>query len=257
MILCKELLGSEQIAYARRMKTFLLLLLVVCQSTFAVRIGILDNPCQEAIPRDQLLRYDFGGYCKYEAQNAALAPATAQRVIYFGDSITEFWKGGIPGITNDTLNRGFSGQTTSQMLVRFRSDVINLRPRVLHLMAGTNDIAGNTGPTSLKRLKEAIMTMVEQAQAHKIQVVLGSILPAKRFGWSPTIVPAPIIAHMNGWLKNYAQQRGIIYADYYSAMIDAQGGLSPHLGADEVHPNQAGYAVMRPIAQDAIHRAAP
>jgi lysophospholipase L1-like esterase len=177
-------------------------------------------------------------------------------VIYFGDSITELWRDGIVGIDpKDTLNRGYSGQTTSQMLVRFRTDVINLKPRIVHFMAGTNDLAGNTGPITFEKIKNNIRSITEFAQMHGIQVVIGSILPAKVFSWRPGMKPAQDIQTMNKWLKTYADNSGFIYVDYYSAMADAEGGLPVELSQDGVHPSPAGYAIMKNIAAAAMRQA--
>lgn len=221
------------------------------------QVGIVAEPCANPIPGDQVLRVDFGGLCKYEMLNRKLPQASASRVVYFGDSITELWRNNIPGLrADDTINRGYSGQTTSQMVIRFRSDVVDLRPHVVHIMAGTNDIAGNTGPTSIDHIKQNIRAMVELAQAHGIKVVLGSILPSKQFSWRTNINPLPGIAAMNGWLKGYAANKGAVFVDYHSAMKAADGGLRPNLSADGTHPNAAGYAIMIPLARAAIERAA-
>jgi lysophospholipase L1-like esterase len=202
------------------------------------------------------LTQDFGGLCRYQADNTSLPKASSHRVVYFGDSITELWAARDPGLfTNDTLDRGISGQTTSQMLLRFRADVIDLKPKAVHILAGTNDVAGNTGPTTLQAIKNNIMAMVEMAQTHHIGVVLGSILPAGKFGWRPSIAPVEPIRALNEWLKVYAAERKVFYADYYDAMKDDQSALKGNLADDGVHPNAEGYALMRPIAQKAIAQA--
>ena len=213
------------------------------------------KPCEQ-IQGQNNLSQDFGGLCKYEQSNAALPATTANRVVYLGDSITEFWRNGIVGLdSKDTINRGYSGQTTSQMLVRFRADVIDLKPRIVHIMAGTNDLAGNTGPVSIDRIKNNIRTMCELAQMHGIRVVIGSILPAKAFNWRPGMKPAEDIKTLNKWLKTYAENSGFVFVDYHSAMTDFEGGL-PRLYADDgVHPNQAGYALMWNLAHMGIYEA--
>ncbi len=218
--------------------------------------GIHEAPCKYPIPEEIVVKQDFGRFCKYEALNAALPPATANRVVYFGDSITEGWLKGIVGINSaDVLNRGVGGQTTAQMLVRFRADVLNLNPKIVHLMAGTNDIAGNTGPTSINRIKEAIMSMVEQARGRDIRVILASIPPAKSFGWNPRVNPVPHIRTMNKWIAEYAAKEGLTHVDYYSALADWDGAFNRSLTFDGVHPNAEGYAVMGNLAADAVRRA--
>lgn len=207
--------------------------------------------------QQQLTLADFPGLCRYRAANATLAPATKQRVVFFGDSITEFWSAKSPGFfAGDRVNRGISGQTTTQMLGRFRADVVALRPRVVHIMAGTNDIAGNTGPTTLAAIIANIESMVDLAQAHGIRVVIGSVLPAKRFDWRPGIEPVASIAQLNDALRALAARRRLTYADYYRALDDGQHGLSNANAADGVHPTPAGYAIMQPIADRALAAAA-
>jgi lysophospholipase L1-like esterase len=231
--------------------------LLFTQVAFAqMENGIHEFPCQKPIPEDQVVRLDFGRFCKYETLNAALPAATRNRVVYFGDSITEGWLKRVPGISpDDTLNRGVGGQTTAQMVVRFRADVLNLKPKIVHLMAGTNDVAGNTGPTSLNRIKEAFMSMTEQAQARGIRVILASVPPAKVFPWNPKVNPVPLIRAINRWLKEFAAKEGFIYVDYYSALSELDGAFTPALTFDGVHPNAAGYAVMERLAAEAIQRA--
>lgn len=196
---------------------------------------------------------DFGGLCRYRDANAALPPAGARRVVFFGDSITEFWKTQDPGFFGpDLVDRGVSGQTTSQMLLRFRADVVDLHPRAVHIMAGTNDIAGNTGPTSLGRIEANIEGMVELAKGHGIRVVLGSVPPAAGFDWRPSVAPVDSIRALNAWLRAYARREGLTYVDYYAALDDGRGGMKPALSRDGVHPNAAGYAVMAPLARKAL-----
>lgn len=229
---------------------FLFLSLSIFAQTAAVQ-----NPC-DLIQGNNNISQDFGGFCKYEKANAALKPATQNRVVYLGDSITEGWKNGIPGIDpTDTINRGYSGQTTSQMLVRFRADVINLKPKILHFMASTNDLAGNTGPTSLEKIKNNIRTMTELAQMHGIRVVIGSVLPAKVFSWRPGMKPAEDIRALNVWLKAYTEKSGHTYVDYYKVLVDSEGGLPSEYAQDGVHPTPASYEVMRTLAEAAIREA--
>jgi lysophospholipase L1-like esterase len=221
--------------------------------------GVVSDPCAVAVPQGHQLNLDFGQICKYEARNAQLPPPTDYRVIYFGDSLTELWGAGVPGLqtpglqTNDTINRGISGQTTAQMLVRFKADVLNLKPRVVHLLMGTNDIAGNTGATTLKRIEDAISSMAEQARTSGAKVVIGSILPMKVVTWRKEIQnPAASIRELNRWLADYAKREDFVYVDYFSALDDGTGGFKAALTVDGVHPNKAGYAVMAPLAASAI-----
>ena len=202
------------------------------------------------------LSLDWGQLCRYEAENAALPARTPHRVVFLGDSITEGWKPSDPDLfTSDRLDRGISGQTTAQMLVRLRADVLDLHPAVVQIMAGTNDIAGNTGPTSLAVIQGNIASMAEQVRAHGARVILASIPPAAKFPWNERLQPAATITAMNDWLRAYAQRERMIYADYYAVLANGQGGLRPAFSEDGVHPNATGYAVMRPIAEAAIRRA--
>jgi lysophospholipase L1-like esterase len=223
----------------------------------ALTTGISANPCALVDPQN-IVGTDFGQLCKYEAANAALPQPTDHRVVFFGDSITELWGKDEPEFfTGDILDRGISGQTTAQMLVRFRQDVLDLHPRVVHILAGTNDIAGNTGPSSVQWIENNLMSMTEQAQAHGIKVVLASILPAAKYSWRPAIDPIPAIGQINAWMKSYAAQTGATYVDYFDALNDGRGGFLPQYTIDGVHPNAAGYAVMRPLAISSIEAAAP
>ena len=206
---------------------------------------------------EERLHNDFGYLARYRDDNAKLgAPVAGQpRVVFMGDSITEGWVGKMPQFfVPGRVGRGISGQTTSQMLLRFRQDVIDLHPAVVQIMAGTNDIAGNTGPTTDAQVQANIMSMVELAQAHGIRVILASIPPADHFEWKPGLKPAPRIAAMNAWLKDYAKRVGATYAVYWSA-LHVGDALNPAFGTDGVHPNEAGYAAMAPVANAAIKQA--
>ncbi|RTY81770.1 acylhydrolase [Flavobacterium sp. LS1P28] len=199
---------------------------------------------------------DWPNLSKYQEQNVALKPPAAgqQRIVFMGDSITEFWSA-----TNSEyfsgkpyINRGISGQTTPQMLIRFRADVIALQPAAVLILAGINDIAGNTGPTTLDRIENNIISMVELAQANQIKVILCSVLPAFDFPWKPNQNPAVKVMELNQLLKKYADANGIIYLDYFSAMVDESNGLKAAYSGDGVHPNKLGYQVMAPLAEKAI-----
>jgi lysophospholipase L1-like esterase len=153
------------------------------------------------------------------------------------------------------INRGISGQTTPQMLVRFRQDVIDLKPRVVVILAGTNDIAGNTGPETLEQIEENLASMSDMAAANHIRVVLCSILPAFDYPWKPGLTPAPKILELNRWIKAWAADHGYVYVDYHSAMKDERDGLPPTLSHDGVHPLSAGYTVMTPLVEAGIKKA--
>lgn len=203
---------------------------------------------------------DFGQLQRYRAANAALPPAAAgkPRVVFFGDSITEGW--GAEGSSTffpgkGYLNRGISGQTTAQMLLRFSQDVLALRPRVVVILAGTNDIAGNTGPASQAMIEDNLHAMVDLARARGIAVVLASVLPVSEYPWMPGSAPAPKVRALNVALKRYADAQQLVYLDYYTPMANAAGGLDTQLADDGVHPTAKGYAVMAPLVEAAIGRA--
>lgn len=198
-------------------------------------------------------KYDWGWLCRYKADNDRLAASQHARVVFMGDSITEGWQRFDSAMfTNGVVDRGISGQTSPQILLRFYQDVIALKPGVVHIMAGTNDLAGNLGPTSPDQWKNNIRAMIDLALANKVRPVLASILPAAKFPWASSLKPAIQIAELNAWLRSYAAQRHLVYADYHSAMADAQGGMKEGLSSDGVHPNAEGYKLMRPIAEKAI-----
>jgi lysophospholipase L1-like esterase len=195
----------------------------------------------------------------YKNDNAKLAaPASGEkRVVFMGNSITEGWSRFCPDFFSGKsyINRGISGQTTPQMLVRFRSDVINIKPSIVVILAGTNDIAGNTGPSTLEMIEDNIISMAELAKANGIKVVLSSVLPAFDYPWRPGLNPAQKIAALNEMIKTYAKKTGIIYLDYYSSMVNEKKGLKDEYTYDGVHPNEAGYKVMAPLAEEAIAKA--
>jgi lysophospholipase L1-like esterase len=200
---------------------------------------------------------DWPDLARYRDENAQVpAPAPKEdRVIFMGDSITDSWgrKYGkfFPG--KPYVNRGISGQTTPQMLIRFRPDVIALRPKVVVILAGTNDIAGNTGPTTLEAIEGNLTSMAELAKANGIHVVLASVLPVCDYIRPQTPRrPTEKILAVNAWMKDYAAKNGFIYLDYYSAMLDDKKMFKQELTYDGLHPNDAGYEVMAPLAEKAI-----
>jgi lysophospholipase L1-like esterase len=211
---------------------------------------------------------DWAQLDRYREPNAQLpAPAKSEdRVVFMGDSITDGWSnpqfaGFFPG--KPYVNRGISGQTTPQMLVRFRPDVLALQPRVVVILAGTNDLAGNTGPISVEETEGNLATMAELAKAHGIRVVLSSVMPVSdaivnpkggTFLQTPRRPPEKILA-VNQWIKKYADENGYVYLDYFSAMVDDKGAFKTELTYDGLHPNAQGYAMMAPLAEKAIHQA--
>jgi lysophospholipase L1-like esterase len=209
-------------------------------------------------PEDLVLKKWWSGN-QFEAANKLLKPALPgeQRIVFMGNSITDSWQkfDSVFFSNKAYVNRGISGQTTPQMLLRFREDVIDLKPAVVVILAGINDIAGNTGPTTLENIFGNISSMAELAKMHHIKVVISSVLPAFDFPWRPGLEPAEKIAALNAMLKSYAANNNIIYLDYYSAMVDERKGLSKSLTYDGVHPNLAGYKVMEPLLVKAISKA--
>ena len=206
---------------------------------------------------DRQLLVDFGGLERFKEANAILtAPKPGEnRVVFMGDSITQGWKldESFPG--KPYINRGIGGQTSPQMVVRFRQDVIDLKPKVVVILAGINDIAGNTGPMTLEQTEGNIASMAELATANGIRVVLCSVLPAFDFTWAPGLTPAPKVMELNAWIRQYAAEKHHVYVDYYSAMKDERDGLPATLSADGVHPLPAGYAIMTPLAGAGIEKA--
>lgn len=201
---------------------------------------------------------DWPQLARYRDDNAKLPAEEKGRVVFYGDSITDGW-GRVDGTEffpgKPYVNRGISGQTTAQMLLRFRQDVIELKPAAVVILAGTNDIAGNTGPASLDMIEDNLRSMAELAQANGIRVVLASVLPASAYPWRPGYKPAAKIRALNEWIRQYAEDNGLVYLDYYAAMANREGGLDPKLAEDGVHPTPAGYALMAPLAQKAIDAA--
>jgi lysophospholipase L1-like esterase len=208
---------------------------------------------------------DFANFARYREANSKLAPPAKgeQRVVFMGDSITDSWKLDqyFPG--QAYVNRGISGQTTSQMLLRFRSDVIDLKPKVVVILAGTNDISGNTGPITLEGIENNYRSMVELAQLHGINVVFASIMPISDYNKNakgePIIrsvqrKPEQINA-LNEWIKKYSTDKKLVYLDYFSAMADEKGFLKADLANDGLHPNEKGYALIKPLADEAIKKA--
>ena len=211
---------------------------------------------QTSIAQNDELINDWPNLAKYKKDNLkiGLPKSGEDRVVFMGNSITEGWAQDNPEFFEGKsyINRGISGQTTPQMLVRFRADVVNLKPKVVVILAGTNDIAENTGPTTLEMIEDNIASMVEIAKANNIKVVLCSVLPAYDYPWKPGLNPAEKIVNLNKWIKDHATKNGISYVDFYTPMADERNGLKKEFSEDGVHPNKKGYVVMAPLVEKAI-----
>jgi lysophospholipase L1-like esterase len=196
---------------------------------------------------------DWAFLCRYKSENAALKDRKPVRVVFMGDSITENWLYSDPSLFSDeAINRGISGQTTSQMLLRFYQDVVDIRPAIVHIMAGTNDVAQNTGPISDVDLLNNFRAMIDLATANHIGVILASIPPVASFKWRQEIQPVERILRLNQQLRQLATERHLTFVDYYSALKDNHGGLKDALSNDGVHLNRSGYATMRPLVDKAL-----
>lgn len=202
---------------------------------------------------------DWANLEQFRADNAkiGLPDDKEDRVVFMGNSITIGWINTVPEFFEGKpyINRGISGQTTPQMLLRFRQDVIALEPKVVVILAGTNDIAGNTGPSTLEMIADNIKSMAELAGAHGIKVVISSVLPAYDYPWKPGLEPSKKIIKLNSMLRTYAEKQGHIYLDYFSVMVDERNGLPKKYALDEVHPTKLGYGVMAPLVEAAIAKA--
>ena len=216
------------------------------------------TPAQKApAPRVRPQLNEITQFSRFAADNekiGAPAPGT-QRVVFYGDSLTDNWgrKYGqfFPG--KPYVNRGISGQTTPQMLLRFQQDVVHLQPAAVLILAGTNDIAENTGPYTDAQIQDNYRSMVAIAKQNHIRVILASCLPASSFPWNPGSNPSPRILILNAWLQKFAAEQGLVYVDYYTPMAQPDGAMKPDLAVDKfVHPNDAGYAIMQPLAEAAI-----
>ncbi len=211
--------------------------------------------------RTEIYMNDFGELARYRDENARLKPPAPdeKRVVFFGDSITDFWPLAeyFPG--KPYLNRGISGQTTSQMLVRFQQDVIALQPRAVVILAGTNDIAGNTGPMRLEDIESNYASLAELAQANGVKAIFSSVLPVHNYTPQSQEFfadrPPEKILQLNRWLSAYCPAHGCAYLDYFHAMVDAHGLLKKELAEDGLHPNKDGYKIMAPLAEAAIRQA--
>ncbi|MDR3651657.1 MAG: SGNH/GDSL hydrolase family protein [Paludibacter sp.] len=202
---------------------------------------------------------DWPNLDRFRAENGLIgAPSRGEkRVVFMGNSITQGWKEVHPKFFTEHpyINRGISGQTSPQMLIRFRQDVINLQPKVVVILAGTNDIAGNTGPSTLEMIEDNLSSMAELANANGIRVVLSSVMPVYDYPWKKGLNPAEKIVTLNVWIKKYCDEKGFTYLDYFTPMADEKHGMKEELTYDGVHPNETGYNLMEPLVQEAIKMA--
>nr|WP_315224075.1 SGNH/GDSL hydrolase family protein [uncultured Flavobacterium sp.] len=207
----------------------------------------------------QEMKTDWANISKYSKENQTLKldKTSENRIVFIGNSITEGWKISDPDFFSNKnyINRGISGQTSSQMLVRFRPDVIALKPKLVVILAGINDIAQNNGPIALEDIFGNIISMVELAKQNKIGVILSSVLPAYDFAWRKGLEPAEKVIKLNSMIKNYCEENQIVYVDYFSAMVDQRNGLDEKYTQDGVHPTLVGYKTMEPLLEKAIRKA--
>lgn len=222
--------------------------------------GMVEQPCASQTGLNAgsayVKTYDWAWLCRFRAENAALAGKPSPKLVLMGDSLTSFWAQNDPELFSKSFaNRGIAGQSSSEMLLRFHQDVVALRPATVHILAGSNDVGGINGPTSPQGFKNNIRAMTDISKANGIAVILGSITPAAKIDWQPSISPARQIIKLNQWLRAFSEEEGLIYADYHSALTDANGAMRPEFSEDGVHPDAAGYAVMRRILEAAIARA--
>ncbi len=237
----------------------LVLLVAASGLVFAQSLAPTDDPAKlkTQLDRDERILKDWANLTRYAAENAKVeAPKPGEeRVVFMGDSITDGWgrKYGkfFPG--RPYINRGISGQTTPQMLIRFRPDVLAHKPKAVVILAGTNDIAGNTGPMTLEQIEDNLTSMAELAKANGVRVVISSVMPVCDYIRPQTDRrPPEKIKALNAWIRNYTARNGFVYLDYYSVMLDDHGALKKELTYDGLHPNEAGYEVMGPLADKAI-----
>ena len=224
-----------------------------------LKISVLFPLLILILMQNEGLAQDWADLNHFRAANSNVPPPSPEedRVVFMGNSITIGWLNARPEFFEGKpyINRGISGQTTPQMLVRFRQDVIDLQPNVVVLLAGTNDIAGNTGPSSLQMIMDNLKGMAELAHANGINVVMSSVLPVFDYPWKPGLEPADKIVQLNKMIKAYSEENGHVYLDNFSAMVDARNGLPKAYAEDGVHPNVAGYKVMEPLVEKAIAKA--
>jgi lysophospholipase L1-like esterase len=236
------------------MRSLILAAILAVPSALLAQSPAPAPPTQQQLDKLQARFNDFAQLSRYAADNEKIgdpAPGT-QRVVFYGDSLTDNWgrKFGkfFPG--KPYVNRGISGETSPQMLIRFQQDVVHLKPAAVVLLIGTNDLAQNTGPESMEAIHDNFRSMVAIAKANHIRVVISSVLPADHFPWHPGIAPAAQIVELNKWLADFSKAEHLVY---YPAFATPEGAIKPELAVDKaVHPNDAGYALMEPLAEVAI-----
>lgn len=196
---------------------------------------------------------DWAWVCRYREENRLIMNSVAPDIVFFGDSITEHWTASDPTFFGERrIGRGISGQTSAQMLLRFHQDTIALKPKVIHLLAGGNDVARNAGALDSLAYQNNVRAMADMADAHNISLVIGTILPAEKFYWRTEIQPVGEIISLNKWLRSFSAKRGIRLVDYYAAMATPEGAMRDGLSNDGVHPNLAGYRIMRELAEPVL-----
>jgi len=255
---------SKNFPVEPRIRVGCLLLMLACAAMVAsgraaTEVKSSALPAAEPNPRKLILDSDPADLKRYREANARLAPPAPgeNRVVFLGDSITDTWGKHFdqyfPG--KPYIGRGITSETTQQMLIRFRPDVIALQPKVVVILAGTNDIAGNTGRSSQEMIQNNLISMIDLAEFNHIKVVLVSVLPASDYFWSRGIEPAEKIVALNAWMKAYAAKRGLVYVDCHTPMSDVQHGMKTEYSPDGTHPSPAGYAVMTPLVEAGIAQA--
>ncbi|MUP46978.1 acylhydrolase [Gramella sp. BOM4] len=206
----------------------------------------------------ELMEQDWPELKRYHEKNQQIIQNKAwPEVVFMGNSITEGWINTHPEFFEDNnyLNRGIGGQTSPQMLIRFTPDVLDLKPEVVVILAGTNDLAANTGYSSVKMISDNIRAMATLAEKNNIKVVLSSVLPVYDYPWRPGLEPVSRIQELNEWMENYARENNHVYLDYFSSMSNDQKGMRKEYSEDGVHPNAKAYSVMEPLVQEAINKA--
>ena len=240
--------SEEEIGFAR---AYLTDTLTPAQKALAYspdRVAARDKAASEQRARD------WPNLGQYRDANAAIT--TPPRAIFIGDSLTELWPHADPELfSNGIIGRGISGQTTPQVLLRFTADAVALKPKVVHILCGCNDVAGNTGPTTFQDYQNNVLAMLTLAEAHGLRVILGNYAGCDQFAWAPEIDPRPWIKRMNTWIEDTARVRGYVFADYRAALGEIDGARKAAIMPDGVHPNIAGYGLMRPIAVRALDQA--
>lgn len=232
---------------------------LIFTTVLSCRAAADEKPCPAKLQEAQKELQDWPNLGRYQAANEELTAAPVKdRVVFLGDSITDAWgrqQGSVFFPGKPYVNRGISGQTTPQMVLRFQQDVVSLKPAVVLILAGTNDIAGNTGPTTNEQIEDNFKSMIAIARQNHIEVVLASLTPAFDYPWRPGVDPVKRILALNAWIKQEAADQGLVFLDYFAAMADGRNGMKAELTVDGVHPNAAGYRVMAPLAEGAIAEA--